>query len=152
VPQAREDVIERTGLRRREPHAARRHDRHAKRRGEIEQRLQIALLVAAEVTLHFHPDLPPPEDPDEAIDQPADAVPFGLQHLPSRERDEPGGLPRKIVEGHRRLALRRAQLRARDHAAEISVAFGGGDEDRECPRCRPRAEGRRPKLIRTRCL
>ena len=36
----------------------------------------------------------------------------------------------EVVERQCRLALRRAQLRARDHAAEIAIALCAGDEDR----------------------
>ena len=52
------------------------------------------------MALHLHPDLLPAEHADEPIDQAADAVPSGMQRLPAGQRDEPGGLARKILERH----------------------------------------------------
>ena len=75
---------------------------------------------------------------DEPIDEPADAVPLGLQRLPAGERDQARRSAREIFE--RRDATRPSapQLRARDDPAEISIALGDGDEDGQGPGRRPR--------------
>ena len=76
------------------------------------------------------------EQADQAIDQAADAVPAGRERLAADERDEPGGAAVELVERQRALAFRRAQLHAREQAAEVLVALAALDEDGEPPRAR----------------
>ena len=63
------------------------------------------------------------EQPDEPIQQPADAVAPGVERRPADERDEAGGVAVQIFQRQRAFAFGRAQLHARDETAEIPIAL-----------------------------
>ena len=72
-----EDVEERPLFRRREADAAGRDERHAKRLGEADQRLVVVFLIALQVPLQLDVGIAAAERADDAIEQAADAEPFG---------------------------------------------------------------------------
>ena len=128
---ARQDVEERSRRRHREANAVGHDRRHAKRRRQRRQHAGVALFVATEVTLQLDVDVGAPEDPDEAIEQPADAVAAAVEHGAAGERHQSTRPPVEIVEPERALPFRRAQLHARDQPAEVLVALLGLTEHRK---------------------
>ena len=146
---AREDVEQRTLVRRCEPHAAGGKDRHVIGAGEIDERLVIGLLVVQQVPLQLHVDVRPAEGADEPIEQPADAVARCLQHLAPGERDEARGVAVEFLQCERTLPFWRPQLHPGDEPTEVAIPVGGGDEDREEPSFGLQAAGW-PALLRLR--
>ena len=135
VVDAGEHVEQRTLARIGKPHAVGRDERHVKRAGDVGQRAVVGLFVAQEMALQLDIHAVAPEQPDERIDEPADAVLLEPQQLASGERDEPARLPVELVECERPLTFRRAHFHARDEPAEVSVAFGGFHQDRQREGC-----------------
>ena len=136
MPDAGEHVIERARVRGGKPDAVGRHERHTKRGAEIDERRKIRRVRAAEVTLQLDPDLLPAEGSHESIDQPADAVPLGVERFAANERDEAARLSRQIFERDARLALGRPEFRARDDPAELAIPLGRRDEHGQGPATR----------------
>ena len=71
---AGEDVVERPVGRLGEPYAVGRDQRQVKGRREIAQRVVVGFFVAQQVALQLDADVAGPEDADDPIDEPADAV------------------------------------------------------------------------------
>ena len=102
--------------------AAARHD----------QRVVVVLLVALQVPLQLDVHVGAAEHADEPIEQPAHAVALGRAAAARpTSATRPAVLPVEIVERQRALALGRAQLHARDQAAEVAPAFLRGDKHRQ---------------------
>ena len=118
-----EHVEERPIVGRSKPHAAGRHQRHAKGVGEAHQRVVVVFLIAAQMPLQFDVHIAATEQPDQPIEQAADAVAIGQQQRPTRQRHQPAGQALEIVERERAFAFRRPQLHARDQAAQVAPAF-----------------------------
>ena len=85
----RQHIEERPLVGRGKPHAAGRDQRHAKRLGQAHERVVVVFLIAAQVPLQLDIDIAATEQPDQPIEQPADAVPLGEQQRPAGQRDEP---------------------------------------------------------------
>ena len=85
----REHVEERPLLGRRKAHAAGGDERHAERLGQAGQRVVVVFLIAAQVPLQLDVDVAAAEQPDQPIEQPADAVPLGDEQRPPDQRDQP---------------------------------------------------------------
>ena len=109
VVDAGEHVEERPLGRRREPDAAGRDDRYAKGRGQIDERLVVGVFVPPEMTLELDEHRLAAEEPDGAIEQPADAVPLPVERRPSDERDQTARRAVEILERQRALAFRGAR-------------------------------------------
>ena len=126
-----------------EPHAVGGDDRHAKRARQLGQRHVVAFLVAQQMALQLDADVIAPEEADEPIEQPADAVMPRVEQRPAGQRDEAGGEAVELLERERAFALRRAHLHARDEAAEILIALWRCDEDGKPPEAQgqDRAQG-----------
>ena len=69
--------------------------------------------------------------PTRRSSEAADAEAVGVERGAAGQRDEPGGRAVELVERERPFALGRAQLHARDQAAEVAIALGGFAEDGE---------------------
>ena len=92
-----------------EADAVGRQRRHAERRGQADERLVVALLVAAEMPLQLDVHAVAAEDADQAIEQAADAVPPAVERRAAGKRDEPGGAAVQLLERQRpRLSARAA--------------------------------------------
>jgi len=102
---AREDVEQRPLDMRREPHAVGRDRRNAECRREADERLRVALLVAAQMTLQLDVHVGAAEHADEAIEQSAHAVPADVERGAAGQGDEPARVPVEIVERQRAFAL-----------------------------------------------
>ena len=90
---AGEDVEQRPRRRRVEADAVGRQRRHAERRRQADERLVVALLVAAKVPLQLDVDAAAAEDADQPIEQAADAVAAAVERGAPGERDQPGVQP-----------------------------------------------------------
>ena len=101
VADAADDVVERPILRRREADAVGREQRHVIRRGECDERVVVGFLVALQVALQLDVEPIAPEHADQAIEQPADAVPRAAEDGPASERDEAAGGAVEILEAER---------------------------------------------------
>ena len=99
------------------------HQRHAKRLGEAHQRVVVVFLIALQVALQLHKNIVAAEDADQAIEQAADAEPLGAEERAAGHGNEAGDAAVELVDGQRALAFRRAQLHARNEAAEIAPPF-----------------------------
>jgi hypothetical protein len=133
VPDAREHVEERALRRGREPHAVGRDERHVIRRREIHEGVVVGVLVAEPMTLQLHVDAVAAEDPDEPIEQAADAVATRAKDLAAGERHEAPHLAVELLERERAFAFRRAELHPRHETAQVPIPLGGFDEDRKNP-------------------
>ena len=102
---AGEDVEQRPLGRRREADAVGRDRRHAERRRQADERLVVALFVAAEMPLQLDVDAIAAEDADEAIEQAADAVAPAVERGAAGERDEAGRAAVELLERRARLRL-----------------------------------------------
>ena len=131
VVNAREDVEQRTPIRRREADAAGRQDRHAKRRRQFDERLVVRVFAAPAVALQLDEQVPAAEQADQAIDQAADAVPISAERGAAGQRDEPADMAVQILERQRAFAFWRAHLHARDQPAEVAIALLRFAEDGE---------------------
>ena len=87
------------------------------------ERLVVALLVAASVALDLDERPIAAEHADQAIEQPANAEAPRVERRTAGERHEPGRLSVQILERQRPFALGRAQLHPRNQAAEVPIAF-----------------------------
>ena len=58
-----------------------------------ETSISLSVFVALQMPLQLDVDLRAAEDADQPIEQPADAVPLGVQQRPAGERDEPADWP-----------------------------------------------------------
>ena len=105
VVNARDDVEQRPLGRRRKAHAVGRDDRHVERRRQIDERLVVGFLVAAEVPLQLDVDAVAAEQADEAIEQAADAVARRVERRAAGERDEAAGRARPDRPASARLRL-----------------------------------------------
>ena len=76
-----------------------------------------------EVTLQLDAHIAAPEQTDEPIEQPADAVMPCIEQRAACEGDEPGGEALELFEHERPLTLRRAQLHAGDETTEVLVTL-----------------------------
>ena len=123
VMDAGQDVEQRPRSRRRKPDAVGRKKRRAKGRGQRDQRLVVGLFLAAKMPLQLHVHAVAAEQPDEPLEQPADAVAPGVERGAAGERHESRGAAVQILQRQRALAFRRAKLHAREQAAEVPVAF-----------------------------
>ena len=124
-----EHVEERPLGRRRETDAVGGHRRHAERRREADERIVVALFLAAIVALQLDVDAIAPEDADEAIEQPADAVPPAVERAAPGERDEAAAAAVELFERQRTFALWRAHFHARHQPAKVAVAVRAFAED-----------------------
>ena len=70
------------------------------------------------------------EHADERIDKAADPIFLKPEQLAPGERDEAACLSVELVERERALAFRRAHFHPGDQSAQVSVAFGGFNQDR----------------------
>ena len=123
--------MQRPLVRRGETHAVGDDERHAIGRGQIRQRLVVGRLVAIEVPLQLDVDVVAAEDPDQPIEQPADAVLPRVQQLPARQRHQAFHAPVERLERERALSLRRVQLHRRDEPRQILIAGPRRDQDGE---------------------
>ena len=124
VPHAREHVEEGTLGRRGTAHVVGRHERHAKRFRQLDERRVLTLLLPQEMTLQLDAHVAAAEEPDQPIEQATDAMVPRIEHGAAREGDEPGGEAVELLERQRSFPFWRAQLHARHEAAEILVALG----------------------------
>ena len=129
VMDAGEHVEQRAIARRREPHAVGGDDRHAKRAGQLGQRLVVGIpRRAADAAAARRSTLVATEETDEPIEQAADAVMPRVEQRPAGQRDEPGGEAVELVERQRALAL----------SARASSCASRGDRGCDSPRLRRR--------------
>ena len=142
VADAGEDVEQRPILRRGEADAVGREQRHVIRRGQRDERLVVGLLVALQVPLQLDVEAIAAEHADQAIEQPADAVPRVRRRARrGRPARQAAGRAVEILEaeraaGRRDLALRRARLHPRDQAAQVAIAVARRDQHRQPPQAR----------------
>ena len=119
---AREDVEQRPFRRRREPDAAGGDDGNPVRVRHLRERLIVALFGAPVMPLQLDERAIAAEQADEAIDQAGDAVPAAVEGRAADERHKPRRHAVEIVEREHPLALRGAELHARDQTAQIAIA------------------------------
>ena len=129
VMNARDDIEQRPLGRRRKADAVGRDDRHVERRRELDERLVVRFLVAAEVPLQLDVHAVATEQADEAIHQAADAAAAGVERRAADERDEAAGRAVQIFQRQRAFAFRRAHFHAGDQAAQVAVALLAFAED-----------------------
>ncbi len=112
----REHVEERPLLGRGKAHAAGRDERHAKRLGQADQRVVVVFLIAPQMALQLDVDVAAAEQPDQPIEQPADAVALGQQQRPAGQRDQAGREPLEVLRASARprLSARAASCASRD--------------------------------------
>jgi len=72
---------------------------------QLDERLVVDLLVAPEMPLQLDVDAVAAEDPDEAVDEAADAELMSCQRRAADERDEAADVSVEIVEASARLRL-----------------------------------------------
>jgi hypothetical protein len=131
VADAGEHVEERPLVGAAEPDAVGGDNRHVKRGRQLDERLEVGLLVAEQVTLQLDVDVRAAEESDEPIDQAADTkLPAGERLAPD-ERHEAGRASLELLERERPLPFRRAELHQRHELAEVAVAFTRLHEDRK---------------------
>jgi hypothetical protein len=97
--------------------------RDAKRLREAHQRVVVVFLVALQVALQLDEGVRAAKDPDDAIEQTADAEAVRAQQRAAGHGDQAGNAAVELVDAERALAFRRAQLHARNQAAEVAPAF-----------------------------
>src|SRR5581483_8606094 len=83
----------------------------------------VRFLVAAEVALQLDVDAAAPEQANQPIDEPADAVPPRIDRRAADERDEPARHALEVRQHERAFTFWRAQLHARDQTTEVLVAL-----------------------------
>ena len=139
VVNARDDIEQRPLGRRRKPHAVGRDDGHVERRREMDERLVVGFLVAAEVPLQLDVHAAAAEQARQG--DPSDRSPHRAGHssrrparwapraLAAGERDEAAGRAVQIVQRQRAFAFRRAHFHAGDQPAQISIALLAFAED-----------------------
>jgi hypothetical protein len=118
-----DDIEQRPLFGRRERDAAGRQQRHAKRLGETDQRIVVVFLVAVQVALQLDVGIAAAERADDAIEEAADAEPFGAEQRAAGHGDEAGGEAVELMNRQRALAFRRAELHLREQTTQISPAL-----------------------------
>jgi len=98
---------------------------------DLIEKLQLAgyFLIAVQMPLELDISVGAAKGADNAIEQAANTVALGAQQRAPRHGNQSGGEAVEFVEGQRALALRRAQLHARQQATQVAPAFLGRDED-----------------------
>ena len=130
---AGEDVEERAVVGRGKPYTVGGHHRDSKRARQASQRHQVRFFVAQQVPLQLDVDVGAPEQADETVEQPADAVAMRVEQRPPGQCNETGGKSVELLDGKRACPFHRAHLHAGDKATEVAIPLWRGDEHREPP-------------------
>ena len=103
--------------------------RHAEGRREIDERLVVRFLVAAEMPLQLDVHGVAAEEADEAVDAARPRRSGGVERGAADERHEAGRESVELFQRERAFTFRRAHLHARDQATEIPVPVLAFAED-----------------------
>jgi hypothetical protein len=134
VVNAGEHVEQRPIGRLRKAHVVGRDDRHAERARQRIERDVGRFFITQQVPLQLHVHVAAPEQPDEAIEQAADAVLRRVEDGTAGERDESGRIAFDFLQCERAFAFRRTHLHACHEATKISIAFLRFHKYRQAPR------------------
>ena len=130
VADAGEHVVERPRRRLGEAHAVGRDHRDVKRGGEVAKRGVVGFLLAQQVPLQLDARVRRAEEPDDPVDQSADAEAAAEGGAPD-EGDQAARVAVELVERERALPFRGTQLHLREQAAQVPVAGARLDQHRQ---------------------
>ena len=123
VTDAGQHVVERTAGRVGEADTVGCDHRHVERGGQVAQRSVVGFFLAQQVPLQLDPRVRGAEDPDDAVDEAADAELPSIERGAADERDEPANLAVEFLERERPLPFRGSELHPRHQPREIAIAL-----------------------------